>query len=1161
MKFTVIIILTACMQASAGGYSQTVSLSEKNISLEKVFKEIKKQTNYDFWYEGKLIKQAKRIDIHAINAPLEQVLNICFQNQPLTYTIIEKTVVVKPKPAVIPGTENTVPAPPIEIRGIITGENGKPLDGASVKLKGTDKGTVTDAQGNFSLQIPDDGGMLVISYIGYETIETRVSKSVSLQINLKLSESKTEEIVVVGYGTQKRRDIIGSVAEVKPDNIGGLKAAPTFDAALQGQVPGVSIQSSTGVPGSATKILIRGANSINSSTDPLWIIDGMPLTTGNLGYNNGSTEQNPLSLINPNDIESIQVLKDAASTAIYGSRGSNGVIIVTTRSAKGKRPMNSVSVATGTSKMIKDFSDMGFADTKTWFAILDKAYNNSDRGNFPIDDYFRTVPLARTKITREQALQNNTNWFNEVFGSGSYIDANASSGKSFDGGNYYFSANYRDDKGVMMNNRMKRYTVRSNVEFNPFKNFTFGTRLNFSLTKNNRTQNDDAGSDNGNINGNSGGINNLTKLSLPWLPVYDPTNPSAYYNPYAGFNLKAYADSRNVLNELTSMRMIGGAYAEYNFAAVKGLSLRSEFSFDLMQATTTLWVSKDVRLNGSGQASTMGLEQAANTYNINYNGYATYNRTFNDVHAINVVAGAEATRGHGYVREEQGEGLTGSYQQLGRPVTMLGMRGGYAGEEYLMGLFGRANYTYNKKYMIGASFRRDGSSNFTPENRWGNFSSIAVGWIISEENFMKSISDHTFLKLRASYGETGNKNVPSSLNVINYNNTYRYGSANYLGVNGTLPGNIPSLDITWETTNTTDIGLDYGFLSGRITGTIEYYNRYVKKMLLQGPVPSSAGVDNGVYDYNASKIWGNVGDMVNRGVEFQIHTVNINRNGFRWTTDFNIASNKNIIKHLTADVDKSGKGMISGTFISRTGNMRREWYMADFAYVDPETGIEKIYVVDPDVYAKTGETVRAKNGAGQDSTTFATNTNIANNFFDLKGKSADPKYYGGFNNTFEYKGFDFSFLFTFSGGNYIYDFNEQVNSYPTSKYNLKAAILDQSWQKPGDVAKYQKLTYRNSQVIDGAVVDDFSREFTYITFDKYMYKGDFIRLKNLQLGYNLQPNALKKIGFQAFRIYVSATNLWTKTKFPGWDPEGAIMTAVDQIPQLKTWSVGLNARF
>ncbi len=872
--------------------------------------------------------------------------------------------------------------PPFVVKGTVSNEAGIPIEGASVMQTGTGNGTTSNAAGVFTLTVTDANVSLTVSYSGYVTETVQLNGKSQVFVTLNPDGKSLANVVVVGYGTQKRRDILGSVSEIKPDNIGGLKAAPTFDAALQGQVPGVSIQSSTGVPGSSTKILIRGANSINSSTDPLWIIDGMPLTTGNLGYNSGTTEQNPLSLINPSDIESMQVLKDAASTAIYGSRGSNGVIIVTTRSARGKKPMNSVSVSTGTSKMLRDYSDLGFADTKTWFAILDKAYNNSNRGDFPINDYFNTIPLARTRITREQALQNNTNWFDEVFGKGSYLDANVSSSKAFEGGNYYFSANYRDDKGVMLGNRMKRYTVRSNVEFNPFKNFTFGTRLNFSATKNNRTQNDDAGSDNGNIDGNSGGINNLTKLALPWLPVYDPTNTSTYYNPYAGFNLKAYGDPKNVLNELITLRMLGGAYAEYNIAAVKGLSLRSELSFDLMQATTTLWVSKDIRLNGSGQPSTMGLEQAANSYNFNYNGYATFNRTFNALHSVSVVAGAEATRGHGYVREEQGEGLIGNYQQLGRPVTMMNMRGGYAGEEYLMGLFGRANYTYNNRYMIGASFRRDGSSNFTPENRWGNFSSIAVGWVISEENFMRSLKDNAFLKLRASYGETGNKNVPSSLNIINYNNTYTYGSIAYLGVNGTLPGNIPSLDITWETTTTTDIGLDYSLFSGRLSGTVEYYNRYVKKMLLQGPVPSSAGVDNGVYDYNASTVWGNVGDMVNRGVEFQIHSVNVNTGQFKWTTDFNIASNKNIIKHLTADVDKSGRGMISGDFISRTGNMRREWYMADFAFVDPATGIEKIYAVDRDKYDKTGETVRAKNANGEDSTVFATNTNIANNFLN-----------------------------------------------------------------------------------------------------------------------------------------------------------------------------------
>ncbi|MBX2922795.1 MAG: TonB-dependent receptor [Chitinophagaceae bacterium] len=1126
-----------------------------------MFKEIKKQTNYDFWYEGKLIKQAKKVDIQAINAPLEQVLDICFQNQPLTYAIIEKTVVVKPKPAGDISAREVIALPPLEIKGTVTGENGSPLDGASVKLKGTDKGTVTDAQGSFTLQIPD-GGTLVISYIGYQTMEVQVSKSTSLQIKLKLSESQTEEIVVVGYGTQKRRDIIGSVAEVRPDKIGGLNAAPTFDAALQGQIPGVSIQSSTGVPGAATKILIRGANSINSSTDPLWIIDGMPVSTGQLGYNTATVGQNPMSLINPNDIESIQVLKDAASTAIYGSRGSNGVILITTKSARGKMPVNNISVNAGTMQMARDFSDLGFADTKTWFSILDATYANSGRTADPIDDYFRTVPLATSKMTRAQAMNINTDWFDQAFRKGSFVEANFSSAKSFDGGNFYFSGNYRDDKGMMINNRMKRYTLRSNLEFHPLNNLVLGAKLNFSYSVNNRAQNDNAGSDNGNRDGNSGGINNLTKLSLPWLPVYDPNNNvKTYYNPYAGFNIRAYADPNNVKNELRTMRMLGGLYGEYTIPAVKGLSLRSEFSFDLMQATTTLWVNKAIRLNGAGVASSYGLEQASNIYNINYNGYATYARKFNDDHSFSIVAGAEAQRNRGYLRQASGEGLTGIYQELGRPTTMLAMNGGFLGEEYLMGLFGRANYSFKDKYLIGASFRRDGSSNFTEKNRWGNFASLGVGWVLSDEAFMSFVGSGTFLKLRASYGETGNKNVQSGLNVINYNNSYSYGAPDMLGVNGTLPRNIPSLDITWEKTNTTDIGLDYHFMNGRISGTIEYYNKFVKDMLLQGPVPSSAGVDGGYYEYYASNIWGNVGDMVNRGFEFQVRSVNVQSKNFRWTTDFNIAFNKNIIKRLTPEADATGKGMINGKFISRTGHMRNEWYIPDFAMIDPATGIEMIYVVDKDVYNETGETVRMKNARGEDSLAYATNTNLAANIFELKGRSPDPKYYGGITNTFEYRGFDFSFLVTFSGGNYIYDFNEQIASYPSTKYNLKAAILDQSWKKPGDVAKYMRLSYTNAQEIDGVLVNDFIREFEYINFDKYMYKGDFIRLKNVQLGYNFSKNLLQKLKLQGVRLYVSGTNLYTKTKFPGWDPEGAVMTTIDQVPQLKSWTVGLNVKF
>ncbi|HZF63416.1 MAG TPA: SusC/RagA family TonB-linked outer membrane protein [Chitinophagaceae bacterium] len=1168
MKFTFFLLTATFLHASAIGTAQsTITLSAKKMKLEAVFEAIEKQSGFAFFYNDRDLKHAKPVTVNLKETPLQEALNAVLKSQPVDYNISGKTIVIIKK--VIGSLTDVQTAEPRvslnlfrDISGKITNENGEPLAGATVSEKGTGNSVVTKEDGSFIIKTSNATAILVISYVGYNPKEVLVNNQVVVNVSLSQLNASLNDIVVVGYGSQFKRDVLGSISSIEPEKIGGLNAAPTFDAALQGQAAGVSVQSQTGVPGAPTKIMIRGANSINSSTDPLWIIDGMPVNQGPIGAMDGTVAQNPLSLINANDIESIQILKDAASTAVYGSRASNGVVIITTKSAKKGKAVSSISIATGISDLTRSFENIGYANTAQWFQIMDMAYNNAGRGNFDIADYFQASPKAFTQITREEAMRNNTNWFDKVFRKGAFTDVNFSNSKAFEGGSYYFSANYRDDKGVMLNNRLKRYSVRANVEFLPIKNLTIGARLSLSASENSRSENTGNGrqaSDNGNSSGQAGGITTVTNMALPWMPVYNPSNPNEYYNAYSGANAAAYSDPKNLRNHLQSYRALGGVYGEYKISAIPGLSVRSEFSYDVIQGNTSFWVNKNIRLNGSNKPSNLGFEQSSTVYSYNYNAYATLNKSFG-LHSLNVVTGAEAQRGSQYNRESMGEDLVGSYQQLGRPPANLYMFGGMTGEGYLMGYFSRANYKYNNKYLLGASFRRDGSSNFTEENRWGNFAAVSAGWILSDESFMSFLGKGTFLKLRASYGQTGNQGVPGGLNVIGFNGFHQYGSVATQGVNGTLPSNIAVSTIRWEKTNTTDVGIDFRLWNGRISGSAGYYQKYVKGMLLQGPIPWSAGIDGGsVYNENASRIWANIGDMSNTGYELQLTSINMERRNFRWTTSFNIATNKNVIKKLTPEADKTGKGILNGTTVSRTGSIRNEWYMADFAGIDPNTGIEMIYVVDTGVYRRTGETRRMQNSKGRDSVTYATGSAIRNNAFTLTGKSADPKYYGGITNTFEYNGFDLSALVTFSGGNYINDYDEQVTSYPMANRMIRAEVLEGSWKKPGDIAKYAQLRYRNAYVIDGAVVDDFPRQF--INLSKYLYKGDFVRLKNVQFGYTFPASLFGKMKIQSLRVYVAGTNLLTKTDYKGWDPEGATEVYTAQIPQLKTVTFGLNFRF
>jgi hypothetical protein len=432
--------------------------------------------------------------------------------------------------------------------------------------------------------------------------------------------------------------------------------------------------------------------------------------------------------------------------------------------------------------------------------------------------------------------------------------------------------------------------------------------------------------------------------------------------------------------------------------------------------------------------------------------------------------------------------------------------------------------------------------------------------VLSDEQFMSFLGKSTFLKLRGSYGETGNQNVQSGLDVVNYNGSLVFGSQSIQGVNGTMPINLAVGDLTWESTKSTDVGIDFGFLENRINGSVAYYHRLVYDMLLPAPVPVSAGVFGGPYDFETNAIMSNIGNLVNSGLELELHSVNINTNGFRWTTDFNISFNKNVIQSLTPEADQGGKGIVSETTVSRKDNIRGEWFVADYAGVDRATGVPMIYALDKEEYDLTGNTIRLKDKSGIDSLIYATTTNIRGNRFYQVGKSADPKYYGGLTNTFTYKGFDFGFMFAFSGGNYILDYDRQLAAVPSETRILLKELYDNSWKQVGDVAKYPLLTARGTFIIGGVANSDFGDSYVY--HNRELYKGDFIRLRNVTLGYTIPSAITRKIKMQNMRVYINATNLLTFTQYPGFDPEGAgLIYYANTIPQVKSFIFGLNLNF
>jgi TonB-linked SusC/RagA family outer membrane protein len=1152
-----------------------ISIKFKQGTLRQALAQIEKEANVKFLFYSQTLPEGELVSIHVQKEKLGHVLDRILLSRKISYEADGDQIILTRNEG---GTANVnaidlLKAERVLMEQIITGqvidETASPLPGVNVLLKGTTIGTTSDSDGRYSLRVPDASSIITFSFIGYVTQEVVVSNRTEINITLLPEVSTLEEVLVVGYGTQKKSDVISSISSVSGSDL-RMPALSNFEGGLQGLAAGVNVQSQSGVPGAPVKILIRGAGSINLTTDPLYIIDGMPISVGVTGL--GSSNQSPMALINQNDIESIEILKDAAATSIYGSRGSNGVILITTKSGKKGQGNVQVNYATGFSSLTRTPEDVGFANTKEWFQIIDKAYSNSNLVfNDDMQEYYNNMPLANIalaspQLTRQQAEAINTNWFDQLFNTGTFQNINLSATQGTENTSFYISANYRKDKGVQANNNLERFTIRTNLDFTPSKNLTIGSKLTFGYTKNNQRES---------------GITSISVNALPWLPVYELDNPNRYYNAYAETNPVAFRDPKNLLDQVQQYRGLGGVTLNYKVPAVKGLTLRTELSGDVLQSNRVNWRSGDIRPNATrDKPQAAAYEETITFTGLNYNAYASYDYTFGK-HAFNAVGGVEATRSSQYLRSVSGVGLVGNYQQIGSPTTSTG-RGQLEYERNLLGYFGRANYKFNERYLFGFSARRDGSSAFVKENRWANFLAFSAGWIISEEPFMDFLGDKTFLKLRGSYGEVGNQNIIQGLDVVNYNNNtgniingISYGSIDILGVNGTVPINIAVKNLRWESTKSSDIGIDFGLFGNRLNGSVAYYHRLVDGMLLQAALPFSAGVSSptdiilgqGTYDYTSS-IWGNFASMVNSGFEIELHSVNYNKNGLKWTTDFNVGFNKNIIKSLTSDIDQAGGGLENSfqNTISRTGDRRAVWFIADYAGVDPSSGVPLIYARDQSAYEANGSTKRLKNNVGEDILLPATITNIRANRFYQDGKSGDPRYQGGITNTLTYKGFDLSMAVAFSGGNYILDYDRQQATVVNPTRAMLKEIYDESWQEAGDVAKYPQLRARFTYQYKNQTIAGFEGTNSY--HNGFLYKGDFVRLRNLQVGYSLPSAALERLKVKSARVYVSGSNLFTRTAYPGFDPESAgaantpgFVFFANAIPQLKTVTVGVDFKF
>ena len=1025
-----------------------------------------------------------------------------------------------------------------QVTGIVKDQKGEPLVGVSVLEKGTTNGVVTDLDGKFTIRVTSGSSILTITYMGYKKRELWVQHGKMLDVVLQEDVSELDEVMVIAYGTKKKRDVIGSVTKVKSDDL-VLSTGGRFENALQGKAAGVQIVND-GIAGNTPQIKIRGIRSVSSGTDPLWVVDGMV----------GGDASN----LNFYDIESIEILKDAAATAIYGSRGSNGVIIVTTKRGKQGTPQFSISYEYGVTSLTK--KNLGIASTEEYFEVMDLARQHTGKEAFdPQRDVIKPFwNNCESEITREEAMLQHHDYVGMTTRTGFYHDLNVSVTQGSESVSNYASFNYRKDETNLKGRGLESYSARLNTDYKKGL-LSLGVQAfgRFRV------------------------MDNVSYWDysplVPWYKIYDENSPSGYWNPRmgngaTGMNPMALIDGRYRDNESRNLNLRLNAYIELAIPKLKGLAVRADASLGYGNSQNNSWTSnmitRDNNLDGDS-----GSRNKNTSYSQQYHLFGKYKATFG-LHGIDAVLGIESSRGYTDYLTLSGKKLTGNFQELSGIGTYNSNSTGYiSGENYGMSFFSRLDYKFMERYLVGASFIREGSSKFVKENRWANFFSASAGWIISDEAFMKSFDWISMLKLRGSYGETGNQNIPSEATITSY---AMKSKQFYDGTPNMYMWSVPNKGAKWEKTKSIDVGIDYAFFNNRLNGSIAYYRQNVDDMLLKVQLPASAGIPDKNFSINFNNsMWANIGSMYNEGFEFDINYNVINAKDFSWNTGFNLTYNRNEVTALSPDVDTKGTGIINTRpgVITKKGLPIGTYFLAEWAGVDPEKGIGLIYEIDQDVYSKTGRTVKTGNVIP------ATGNNINKNRIIQDGKSGMPKVYGGWTNNFTYRNFDLSFMFYFSTGNYIYNRWMDINSKAgDGRNNVIAGLVVDSWQQPRDNSKYPEIRWGNQYNIkDDGTPGTGNYGSNDVGTTQFLEKASFLRLKNLTFGYTLPENLCRKIAISKLRLYVTATNLFTITDFSGWDPEvrlsnnknGAnsqgILFQGNEMPQIRNFSIGASLNF
>ncbi|TGE22531.1 TonB-dependent receptor [Hymenobacter aquaticus] len=983
-------------------------------------------------------------------------------------------------------------------------QTGEGLPGVTVLLKGTSNGVSTNSDGTYTLSVPSAGGTLVFSSIGYIQTERPIGAEDQLNIGLAVDSKQLSEVVVTGYGTQERRDVTGSIASVQGEAVANL-ATPSFAQQLAGRAAGVQVQAPSGLLGQQPRIQIRGTNSISSSTSPLIVVDGQPIFTGNTSAL-GNGFSNALADINPADIESYEVLKDGSATAIYGSRAANGVILITTK--KGRLGKTTVSYDTyiGVAQTLKRYDVLGAEDFIT--------ISNEKQRN--------TNPAPGTKLLAAPYFDANgnqvsTDWQKEIFRTGFQQNHVVSVSGANEKTNYYFSAGYTDQDGVVKNNSLQRFTFRSNLDTEVKKWLRLGMNLGLSRTQT-LGLNTSPNALSGNVTNALSLFPNVPARNPDGTPYQDAGGAIGQGNNATGISF-AYTNiifplENNIFRSI-GYRILGNTYLEVE--PVTGLRLRSQIGTDTQMNDDFQYY--DPRAGDGRALQGLVFQGFGPSVRWNLSNTASYSTTFAEAHKINAVIGTEYQKTKDYFYQAQGTGLSdralGPNSIVSGTVATPTIFGGN-GQQGLSSYFGRLNYSFKDRYLISATLRADKLSSLPAATRLGYFPGGSLGWRVSEEPFFKSSGLNSFwsdFKLRGSYAQVGNTDLGS-----NFPYAPLYGAGKYGAQNGLAYTQFGNDRLKWETSKKTDFGIDLGFLNNRINVNVDYYRNNIDGAILAVRTPLSLGVPNN------SSYRANVGSLYNRGLEVTVNTQNIQKEGFTWSTSFNFSTNKNQITALSNNED-----IISPYNITRVGESIGALFGYDYQGVNPYNGYP-IYKRGNGtlIQASTDRGARQSQyylyDANNPSAALVTTTPLAASDKFILGQT-NPKYFGGLSNTLTFKGFDLDVFLRYSGGNKIFNQSRQ-QLLRMDFVNNSTEILDR-WQKEGDVTSTPKIVQGN-----GAFINKEGEALT-----RFVEKGDFIRLQNVTLGYTLPQRFSNVVSLSRVRVFVQAQNIATITGYKGVDPE------------------------